>query len=74
MRGVSGAVCSPASSVFVVVALVGGVTAAVVDVVDMVTVRDGDVAAPLAMRVIVALVNNMFTVLALVVVAVVDFV
>jgi hypothetical protein len=60
--------------VFVVVALVGGVTTTVVDVVHMVAVWDGDVAAPLAVRVVMPLMHDMFAGLALVEVAVVGFV
>jgi len=41
--------------VLVVVAVVGGVVFAVVDVVDVVLVRDGDVAAALAVHVVVVL-------------------
>lgn len=59
---------------FVVVTLVGGVTTAVVDVVDVVTMRDRDMAATLAVHVIMPRVGNVLAGLALVVVAVVSLV
>jgi len=62
------------SSVFVVVTLVDGVTTAVVDVVDVVTMRDRDMAATLAVHVIMPRVGNVLAGLALVVVAVVSLV
>jgi hypothetical protein len=57
--------------VFVVVTLVGGVTTTVVDVVDMVTVRDGNMAATFAVHVLMPRVGGVLAGLALVVVAVV---
>jgi hypothetical protein len=60
--------------VFVVVTLVGGVTTAVVDVVDVVAMRDRDMAATLAVHVIMPRVGNVLAGLALVVVAVVSLV
>ena len=59
---------------FVVVTLVDGVTTAVVDVVDVVTMRDRDMAATLAVHVIMPRVGNVLAGLALVVVAVVSLV
>jgi hypothetical protein len=59
-------------SVLVYVACVSGVTVRVVHVVDVIGVRDGDVAAALAVRVIVASVFGVLTELALIDVAVVD--
>jgi hypothetical protein len=57
--------------VLVVVTLMGGVTTTVVDVVDVVAVRDRDMAATLAMDVVMLRVGNVLAGLALVVVAVV---
>lgn len=59
---------------FVVVALMGGVTTTIVDVVHMVIVRDGNMATSLTVRVVVALMNTVLASLALVVVAIVGFV
>jgi hypothetical protein len=56
--------------VFVVVALMGGVTTTVVDVVHMVTMRDGNMTAPLAVHVVMPVMNAVLVSLALVVVAV----
>ncbi len=56
-------------SVFVVVAVVRGVAMAVVDVVDMVAVRDGHMAAALTVHMVVAAVFGMRRGLAFVVVA-----
>ncbi len=50
---------SAGGSVFVVVAVVGGVAVAVVDVVDMVTVRDGHMAAAFTVHMVVAVVFGM---------------
>jgi hypothetical protein len=58
-------------SVLVVVVVVGGVPMAVVDVVDVVLVRNRDVAAAFTVRVLVRLVGGVPRRLALVVVAVV---
>jgi hypothetical protein len=60
--------------VFVVVTLMGGVTTTIVDVIDVVAVRDGDMTAPLAVHVVMPLVSAVLVGLALVVVAVVRFV
>jgi hypothetical protein len=60
--------------VLVVVALMGGVTTTIVDVVDVVAVRDGDVTATLAVHVVMPLMGGVFGRLALVIVSVVDFV
>jgi hypothetical protein len=57
--------------VFVVVTLVGGVTTTVVDVVDVVTMRDSNMAATLAVRVVMLRVDGVLAGLTLVVVAVV---
>jgi hypothetical protein len=57
--------------VLVVVTLMGGVTTTVVDVVDVLAMRDRDVAATLAMHVVMLRVRNVLAGLALVVVAVV---
>ena len=54
---------------FVVVPVVGGVAVAVVDVVDMVAVRDGHMAAALTVHMVVAAVFRMRRGLAFVVVA-----
>ena len=59
---------------FVVVTRVGGVTTTVVDVVDVVTMRDRNMAATLAVLVAMPRVGNVLAGLALVVVAVVSFV
>jgi hypothetical protein len=60
---------------FVVVALVGGVTTTVVDVVDVVSVRDRNMAAAIAVDVVMfPFVNGVLAGFALVVVAVVSFV
>lgn len=59
---------------FVVVTLVGGMTTTVVDVVDVVTVRDRDMAATLAVYMVMPRVGDVLARLALVVVAVVGFV
>jgi hypothetical protein len=60
--------------VFVVVALMGGVTTTVMDVVHVVAVRDGDMPTPLGMHVVMPLMNAVLADLTLVVVAIVGFV
>jgi hypothetical protein len=60
--------------VFVVVALMGGVTTTIVDVVHMVAVRDGDMPTPLTVGVVMPIMNAVLAGLALVVVATVGFV
>jgi hypothetical protein len=52
----------------------GGVTTTIVDEVHMVTMRDGNMAAPVGVHVVMPLMNAVFTSLALVVVAVMGFV
>ena len=59
---------------FVVVALMGGVTTTVMDVVHVVAVRDGDMPTPLGMHVVMPLMNAVLADLTLVVVAIVGFV
>jgi hypothetical protein len=59
---------------FVVVALVGGVTTTVVDVVDVVSVRDRNMPAALAVDVVMPVVNDVLRGFALVVVAIMSFV
>lgn len=56
---------------FVVVVAVRGVPVSIVDVVDMATMRHSDMSAALAMRVLVTIVRDVLTRLALVVVVVV---
>jgi hypothetical protein len=60
--------------VFVVVALMGGVTTTVMDVVHVVAVRDGDMPTPLGMHVVMPLMNAVLADLTFVVVAIVGFV
>jgi hypothetical protein len=62
------------SSVFVVVALMGGVTTTVMDIVNVVAVRDGDMPTPLGMHMVMPLMNAVLADLTFVVVAIVDFV
>jgi hypothetical protein len=62
------------TSVFVVVALMGGVTTTVMDVVHVVAVRDGDMPTPLGMHMVMPLMNAVLADLTFVVVAIVDFV
>jgi hypothetical protein len=60
--------------VFVVVALMGGVTTTVMDVVHVVAVRDGDMPTPLGMHMVMPLMNAVLADLTFVVVAIVGFV
>ena len=61
-------------SVFVVVTLMGGVTTAVVDIVDVVAVRDGDMAATITVHMVMPLMDGVLAGLAIVIVAVVRLV